>query len=649
MADGAMAGQGGQGQDAGSEYIKPKDDTKEQDIDANNKEKNEVKVWLDRIAHSEQYRKKTAEFYRWRQLLEEYRGRYYALMQSTDIYVPMINLIYAFIKSEIPALYIQDPKISVNPRKQSSVQAAKILEKALNYYWGCKRIKRENKKNLLDVMTVGHSWFKTGYTGTFGAVEETGNIRQFIQSQDIFAYRIPWDAITFNPDANDPPFDCSWIAHQVWIPLEAIKKDKTYRHTDDLSASEPDSETIWMTEADDKLRYDPTTQMACVYEIWDKRNKTKFVISKQSEFYLKKPSKWPKTIKGLPFSFLRLNDDPRNPYGIPECFMFEQTVIEIMKLTAQKMDHVKRFNRQLLARKQALDETAKSQFQNSITGAVIEADIASNESINNVITPIPYPPLQTDIYNLEAALKDYLVLISGKPYSEFGGKQDTSTRTVRELAEMQKGAGDRRADKIDTVENFITDISYNLITLFQTYLDTPFYIKLTDDDPQAIVEALKKRPSEQKYPQDSINNKNGFTFTKDDIIGEFDITVVPGSTTPLDTNHRNQMLLQVLQLLPQLGGIPGGPVTQLIAQELADNYDLPEFEGAMKKELELAQQMKQEQAKQQERAQQLQAATAAAELQMKGEQQASKQQQVMVDTVKALHDLNNPPANGKKE
>ena len=112
-----MTGQGGQGQDSDAGYISPKDSKTKEVMTAAAKEQYDVKIWLDRIAHSEQYRKKTAEFYRWRQLLEEYRGRFYALMQSTDIYVPMINLIFTFIKSEIPALYIQDPKIAVNPKK----------------------------------------------------------------------------------------------------------------------------------------------------------------------------------------------------------------------------------------------------------------------------------------------------------------------------------------------------------------------------------------------------------------------------------------------------------------------------------------------------------------------------------------------------
>lgn len=619
------------------EYTRPKD-SQEKDEAAAQKESSGVKKWLERINHSEQYRAKTSDFYRWRQLVEEYRGRFDALTNSTDIYVPIINLIYAFIKSEIPALYLHDPKIKVNPKKGSTALGAKILEKALNYIWRVKRIKRENKKNLLDNMTVGHSWFKVGYTGKFGTVEESNDTFEFIEEEDFFGYRIPYENITFNPDANDPPYDCAWIAHKVWVPLEEIKKDKRYKHTDQLSASEKEKDNFGMYEADDRLRQDPDLAMACLYEVWDKRTKTRFVVSKECNYYLIAPAKWPYSLKGFPFSFLRLNDDPRNPYGIPDCFMFENHIIELMKLMAQQLDHVKRFNRQLLARKQALDDTAKSQFQNGYTGAVIEADIGSNESINNVITPIPYPPLQTDIYNVQSALKDYLVLISGKPYSEFGGKQDTSTRTIRELVEMQKGAGDRRAEKLNTIEDFIEDISLNIISLLQKFVDIPFYVKLVDEDPQAIAEALRKRPSAEM--NGAVTSKEGFTFTKDDVLGEFDIDVVSGSTVPMDQSEKNKILLQILQMLPQLGAVPGGPVTQTVATELADGFDVPEIETALKQEIQMSQQMKAEQEQKASELASLQTAQSSAEMQLKAEQQATKQNQVLVDWINSMKEPN---------
>lgn len=623
-----------------SENISPKPAKKSNGDDeaALQKERSEVTKWLNRIKHCELYRKQIQEAFRWRQLTEEYRGHYYALQQSTDIYVPMINLIFAFIKSEIPGLYLRDPKLKVNPKNSTSIQKAKILEMALNYIWRCKKIKRENKKNVFDVMVAGHSWFKTGYTGEFKPIENGDNVWEFIDSEDYFAYHLPYEDVYFNVDSNDPPFDCSWIAHKVWLPVEDVKKDERFQHTDNLSGDDRYKIDYTSYTTTDKLRYDSDTPMACLYEVWDKKTKQVFVISDSVDQYLQAPRQWPYKMEGFPFSYLRFNEDPKSPYGIPDCYMFEPHVIELMKALAQRLDHIKRYNRQLLARKGALSDTAKSQFQQGITGAVIEADISAQENIANVITTIPYPQLQTDIYAVETTLKDYLVLISGKPYSDFGGKQDTTTRTLGELETIQKGAESRRAEKIEAVEEFTTDIADNLVALIKQFADAPWYVRVTGQMPQEIMQALQQRPSINQ--PGAITSDNGFTITKEDIDGDYDIEIVPGSMVPMDEQQKVQFLIQTLQMLPNLGAMPGGPVMQTIGIELAEELELFELVDAMKKESQMAMQMKQEQQQKQDQQTQLQIGQVTADTQIKAEREATKQTQVLLDAITKLREPN---------
>ena len=90
-------------------------------------------------------------------MTEKYRGYFAGLQDASDIYIPALNYIFAFIKAEIPRLALRDPKIAINPKKGSSLLSAKILQKAINYIWRTKKLKRENKKNILDVLLVGHS------------------------------------------------------------------------------------------------------------------------------------------------------------------------------------------------------------------------------------------------------------------------------------------------------------------------------------------------------------------------------------------------------------------------------------------------------------------------------------------------------------
>ena len=80
---------------------------------------------------------------------------------------------------------------STRRKGSSHPLSAKILEKAINYIWRTKKVKRENKKNILDVLLVGHSWFKTGYTGKFGTIEDAnGKQFEFIESEDFFGYTV---------------------------------------------------------------------------------------------------------------------------------------------------------------------------------------------------------------------------------------------------------------------------------------------------------------------------------------------------------------------------------------------------------------------------------------------------------------------------
>lgn len=610
---------------------KRKQENKDESLDnKKKKEADEVGKWLHRIEFAERYRKKIAEKYKWRQLTEEYKGYFPSIQFSNDIYIPAINLMFAYVKTEIPALYLRDPKIKINPKNGSSILSAKILEKAVNYLWRTKKIKRENKKNIQDTLTVSHSWFKTGYTGKFGSIEDdNGNHFEFIESEDFFGYHIPFENVVFNPDSNDPPFDCSWIAHAVWIPIDEVKNNKKYRHTEDLQGTQqPDEHTTDVNRSLDEIRrMDPDVQKVKIYEIWDKISKTVFTVSPGCEYFLEEPKKWPYKMKGFPFSFLRFNVDPQNPYGIPDMFMFESQVLELIKLRAAELDHLKRFNRQLLMAEGHMSDDAKAQFTQGITGAVIPVR-TDNRPLDDIVKPIQYPPLQTDIYALEQRLKEDLLNVSGQTAWDRGATQQTPSRSVREMLEVQDGSQNRRSEKIDTVEDFIEDIASNLVALLQQFADVPYFVKLIGENPDDNIDGLDGRPSAKK--NGAITTKSGFTFTKEDIQGEFDFEVVGGSTTPLNQANTYKILTEMAAMAVQVGAQPGGPFIQAIGRELADQVDMPVLKAAILEEQKQAAATKAEIQANQDKMTQLTVAQTGAELQLKATREATKQNQVAI-------------------
>lgn len=613
----------------------------EQEAAASKKERDEVKKWLSRIDNSERYRKKIAEKYRWLRLIEEYRGYFAGLQDSTDIYVPSLNLIFAYVKSEIPSLYLRDPKIKVNPKKGSSVLSAKIIERALNYIWRVKRLKRENKKNVLDALLVGHSWFKTGYTGKFGTIEDgNGNTFEFIEKEDFFGYRTPYENITFNTDANDPPYDCNWISHEVWMPLEDVKADKSFNHTEHLEPSaEPTNDIRSTLPQDERNRADPDIARIKLYEVWDKKSQTVFTITPGCEYYIRPPRKWPYQMKGFPFSFLRLNEDPLCPYGIPDCYMFEPQVVELMKIRAAAIDHIKRFNRQLLLAQGHMDPDTKEQFLQGVTGAVLEVR-TDGKPLGDIVTPIPYPQIQTDVYAIEERIKEDMINVSGQSPTERGASQKTTTRTVRELVQIKKGAENRRSDKIDTIEDFVEDIAGNFVALLQQLADTHFFVAVAGEEAAEVMEELAKRPSASK--PGAVTGPDGFTFTKEDIQGEFDFECVAGSTTPMDQEQKIQTLVSAYELAMQSGMLPGGPVQSWFASEFADEFDMPGLKLAMLEERKFAAEQAKKQEAAAEEAKQLQVAQQTTELQIKAEREATRQNELTLRGLEIMQPKKEP-------
>lgn len=621
---------------------KPKKDTKVNQTDADLKEGKDVQVWLTRIEQSERFRKRVSERYRWIRLIEEYKGYFQGLTDSTDIYIPSLNYMFAYIKSEIPALYLRDPKIKVNPLNGTSVLAAKILEKAINYIWRSKKIKRENKKNLFDNLTMGHSWFKVGYIGKFGSIElGNGNTYEFIEEEDFFGYRVPIENVTFNPDAQDPPYDCRWIAHEVWMPLEDAKSNKAFKHTEDLTPAKPTPESTSLLStapAEDINRGDPDVDKCKLYEVWDKKTKTVFIVSPGVPYYIQAPKKWPYKLKGFPFSFLRLNDDPSSPYGIPDCFMFEPQILELMKIRATELDALKRFNRQLFVADGHISNDAMAMFTQAITGAVIPVR-TDGRPLSEILYAPTIQPFPQEASILEDRLRNDIIKISGQSDIDQGAPQKTGTRTIGELQDIQEFGTKRRSEKVDVIEDFVTDIAQNYVSLLQQLADVPFYVKVSGEDPQAVIEGLQGRPSAKM--DGSITSRRGFTFTKEDIQGEFDFDVVPGSMAPLDQQQQWHVLTNLAEIAPQSGAMPGGPFMQAIAQKIAELTDMPELIIAIQKESEMAQQMSQQKAAQSKQLQDMQVAHNMGELQLKAEREATRQQDTLIKGLKAAHDVVN--------
>ena len=595
----------------------------DQEIKDQYTEEQQVREKLKAIKKHKQLREDFDTKYRIKELLKEYKGDFEVTQNNSDVEIIPDNLIYAYVKTELPSLYIRDPHIKVNPKNRTTIQTAKVMEEAINYIWKYKKLKREIKKCIVEALLVGHSWVKLGYTGQFGSIEdEQGAYIDTIENEDIFAYHVNYSDIYFDNDAIDPPYDCKWIAHGVWLPTNELKKNPKYKNTENIPESYEEIDINRATTEEDRRRQGKTL----IYEVWDLENKKVCTVTDGVDKYLEEKD-WPLDMRGLPFSCLKFNFANDMADGLSDVAMFETQVLEQMKLESQALDHVKRYNRQLLSPPGNISDDEEAKLKRGITGSVIECEDPTK------ILPLPYPPVPSDAYALLERIKENRILISGQSPLEQGGSAKTSTRAVGELQMIQEGARNRRSEKIDLVEDFVEEIAGKLIALLKQFVQTPYYIRILGQDSPELQGAIQERASAQG--PEAVTNPGGFTFTSEDIEGEYDLETVSGSSTPVDLVEENKTLFQFIELGPKAGAIPGGPFLAAVARKIVENTQNQELILAMEQEGQVQAQQKQIQAQKEEEMRTLALSQKAAETQLDAESVATKQNKVMVDFLNA--------------
>jgi len=314
-----------------------------------------AQTWLKRIAASQRLRDKERDEKGWNRFLDQYQGKYDIAGQSLQV-VP-INMVYGHVHTMIPKLYFRDPFIAVNAKGKEFIKRAHILSAVVNYLFAELNVKREIEKLLLDVLLIGHGWFKFGYAGTFGKMETADDrkdsgkkskkeapveeVSEFIKNEEIFVVHVPYEDILFDPLAKDPPYDCRWIAHGFIKPLEAVKDSSSYENTAGLKSN--------VSLMSDKQRQeygikDADIELVRLWEIWDKDSGMIYTVADGCEDYLREV-KNVYEMEGLPFSMLKFNRVPGKPYPLSDIFLIEPQILERIKIRNTQINHLKRWNR----------------------------------------------------------------------------------------------------------------------------------------------------------------------------------------------------------------------------------------------------------------------------------------------------------------
>lgn len=540
-----------------------------------------IERWSGLLNKTEVWRDQQAERSGWKRALAEYQGDWSHYAASVSIPIVPLNLVFAYVKTEISRLSLKDPYLTVNAKRVEDVGAAQIAEQLLNYVWSELDMKKQVKLALTDALLVGHGWVKSGYVAEIGTKEETTeskeapkrgpgrpkkeskpdlNTSEYVKSESVFGVHIPWNHVIFEMSSSWPaPDHARWMACKVVKPLSVVKSCGLYKDIEGIKGTNLDDE--------DKKTYKDGSWVI-IWEIWDRDTRLVYTMAEGHDKWLKPPMPWPYKHDGYPFDMLSFNPCPGKPYPLSDVLMQEPQIVQMMKMMAIMENHMKRWNRQLIAKRGLFSPDEMNKFKMGIDGAIIEAEGNPQTDLN----PSPYAAVQQDVYGVWNLVTDILRNVSGQSETERGAPPKSGTRTLGELRLALQGSRSRSEEKVDVLEMFIASIARKLLSNMQEKYTLPKIVRIVG--PKAIQKAMvENRPSAQGVNQSTSytgmqgDKVNSFSTTRDDIHGEMDVDVVAGSTLPLDKENQLQVMEHLIPHLELIGITPGSKAALAYARE----------------------------------------------------------------------------------
>ena len=571
-------------------------------------EKSEVKAWLRTIEATVKWRDGIGNKAGWKRFIREYGNNWDFLQSAVSIPLIPVNLVYPYVKTEIARLYFRDPWITVNAKRQEDIGAAQIAEQVVNYIWGEIKLKHEIKNALLEALLVGHSWIKVGYAAEFGTVESQPKeepkrgpgrpslkkfkeveTNEYIKSESVFAYHVPYKDIIFDPSATYPAtHNARWMAHKVVKPYRAVVQSGIYEHVEELKPNVyiEDPNVPYDTPDSIKEGFGKDVRSVVLWEIYDLDHQTITTVSPGCEYKLREVPLPEYLSGGFPFVQFAFNPVPGEVYPMSDITCHEGIMIELTKILSLEINHLKRWNRQIIVEPDVFTPDEAAKFKDANDGAVIQGQPGAKDKI---FVP-PYAPVQSDVYQVWNQAFDIWRNIAGQTGPDQGGQAKTQTRTLGELRMQLQGGHARSEEKIDVLEDSIAEVARKLLTIIQKKYDLPKIARIVG--PMAvqkkILKVLPQRPSAQPnmpqapqqpgqppmtpqpnpVAQQSTTSEFGFSWNRTDIMGEMDVDVLAGSTVPMDRESQLQILEKMIPLLQLAGAAPGSPAAKAYLREV---------------------------------------------------------------------------------
>lgn len=511
-----------------------------------------------------------------------------------------VNLVHATLQTAIPKVILQNPKLVGRAKREGAEQPAKLMERIDNYMIGELRMVPEWRQCVADAHVYGLGILKIGYIppkkeykvkktedagdqiddlerdlqegleekpeegeGSFAEEDPSALIDPWKKRNQFFIERVSPRMFLWDPEATDIR-KMRWVAHEYIMPVSAIKKerrfnerarnrvkgDKRFREGERKFGSTVVSAIDTSVDAPGKLNVgsEDDQAYATLIERWDWENQKLVTVSESCPDVLQEVD-WPYPIEGFPFAILRYNITPDEFIPMSDIAAALPQAEELKFLRQKRALHLRRFNRKYAVDPTLYDDDESMETLTAgIDGGIVKAH-------PNTVAPIQDAATSPDYDKHENAIRqDYREITAQSELERGSGLRGEGTATEAALIDA---ASRLRSNYMRSLtEEFINDSFRILNALMRTYLDGSIAVKIQGEDTAELVWQEIKR---------------------EDILGEYDVEVVAGSTLPITQESRKRQLLELLNILLPL--IQGGAIPALpILQEIGEAYDIKDFD-----------------------------------------------------------------------
>ena len=511
----------------------------------------------------------------WEAYRQLYSGRGDSGASTVPEDEPRSQLATSTVNIMVAAGQVAHPKILARPRRADEIGPSKIVEAFLDYWWEKYHVQREIVRADYDAKIIGHGWLKTTWVyrerskgrdlqppaeyiePMVASAEEASKVLGpdvTPSREDIVRYvrkrmkqvaidqplvnRISPDDVWVDPQAT--VFDQRrWVAHRYYRRVEEVKADKNLNgHRSKVTGTAMEASPGQALRTRAMPEPDGVLMRAEMWEIWDYEDERLYIWATGCD-HLLYDEDWPYAV-GDPWTFIPCYEIPENFYPMGVIELCAPMIWEIDDLLTEQLLARRRQRVMHFMRKEDFTDDVRKAVESGIDRIVVPVDVPQGRMLNDLMYTVMPPPVNADLFRQEDMMKARLFQATG--ISEYQRGYAESGRTATEVDSINQYSTARVRLMVDGVQSAMVDVARKLVGLAQQNLTRRDVVRLV---------GFKEYQDIMQVSSESFMNGNEMVvpFTRDDIAGEFDFKLEPGSALPDGEVARKQAALQLSQIL----------------------------------------------------------------------------------------------------